>query len=111
MGKRLSIVVPCYNEEEALPVTAERLETKVSDLRKCNRFDRITDHKVYFVDNGSRGRTWDVIQELNQKNNLFCSIKLSGKEYLHMSIGVCENILERYIWKPKGDLDTSLRQY
>ena len=75
---KLSIVVPCYNEEEALPVTAMKLLDKINAIRDCEKFKKITDYRVYFIDDGSSDRTWELIQELREKNNLFCGIKLSS---------------------------------
>jgi glycosyltransferase involved in cell wall biosynthesis len=77
---KLSIVVPCYNEEEALPVTAMKLLDKINVLRNCEKFKKITDYRVYFIDDGSSDGTWQLIQELRAKNNLFCGIKLSGNK-------------------------------
>ncbi|MBO7174672.1 MAG: glycosyltransferase family 2 protein [Spirochaetaceae bacterium] len=77
MKQVISIVVPCYNEEEALPVTAKKIEEKITALKKNDKFKCITDYSVYFVDDGSQDGTWNLIQQLNEENKLFCGIKLS----------------------------------
>jgi glycosyltransferase involved in cell wall biosynthesis len=71
----LSIVVPCFNEEEVLPESAKRLD---------ELFDRLIGDKqihpesrIYFVDDGSRDRTWSLIRELNGVKKRFGGIKLS----------------------------------
>lgn len=77
---RLSIVVPCYNEEDALPVTAGKLEGKISALQRRDAFKAITDYKIYFVDDGSTDGTWDIIRQLNERSGLFCGVKLAGNK-------------------------------
>jgi glycosyltransferase involved in cell wall biosynthesis len=73
---KLAIVIPCYNEEDALPVTAETLKAKISGMK--NKFENISDYKIFFVDDGSIDNTWNIIEELHEKDNLFCGIKLAG---------------------------------
>jgi glycosyltransferase involved in cell wall biosynthesis len=76
MIKLVNIVVPCFNEEAVLPQTARQLAGVVDDL---------VDHGIiapasciYFVDDGSRDRTWEIICELWQENpERFHGIKLS----------------------------------
>lgn len=72
---RLTIVVPCYNEEEVLPETARRL----TDLKERLMTDgRITaDSRVLFVDDGSRDRTWSLIEDLAQSDPGLGGVKLS----------------------------------
>lgn len=71
----LSIVVPCYNEEAVLPVTARRLLTLLADLRA--RGDVAEGSGLYFVDDGSRDRTWQLIEELAAADPHLHGIKLS----------------------------------
>ena len=73
--KTIYLVVPCYNEEEVLHETARRLKEKFNKLindKVISRFSKIT-----FVDDGSKDRTWDIIEELNDSNSIFSGIKLS----------------------------------
>lgn len=58
----LYIVVPCYNEEEALRSSAEALLEKLDTLRK----NEIVSEKsrIVFVDDGSSDRTWELIEQL-----------------------------------------------
>ena len=71
----LYLVVPCYNEEEVLPETSRRLKDKLADL--CEK-GKITDKsRVLFVDDGSRDKTWQIITELNEKDERFGGVKLS----------------------------------
>ena len=71
----LYIVVPCYNEEEVLPVTAPMFKEKLAVL---SAEELISDSsKVLFVNDGSKDRTWDVLSELCKSDPVFCAIKLS----------------------------------
>ena len=73
--KKIYLVVPCYNEEEVLCETAKRLELKMKTLidnKDINKYSR-----VIFVDDGSKDKTWSIIEELKNNNELFGGIKLS----------------------------------
>ena len=75
MGDTLYIVVPCYNEEEVLRVTADKLAEKMKALTVGGK---ISDSgKVVFVDDGSRDGTWGLIEQLCAENVLFAGVKLS----------------------------------
>ena len=69
------IVVPCYNEEEVLPVTTPMFKEKVKELSKADLIDERS--RILFVNDGSKDRTWDVLSELCQADPVFCAIKLS----------------------------------
>ena len=71
----LSIVVPCYNEEEVLPETAKRLAELLALL--VGKGLAHGDSAVYFVDDGSRDRTWELIQTLSQSDARLHGVKLS----------------------------------
>ncbi len=75
MNNILYVVVPCYNEEEVLPETSKRLEEKLNSLIEQNKISK--NSKVLFVDDGSKDNTWQLIEDLHQKNNMFCGVKLS----------------------------------
>lgn len=69
------LVVPCYNEEEVLRETASRLKDKIQGLisnKVISDKSRIT-----FVDDGSKDRTWSIIEELNSNDKIFSGVKLS----------------------------------
>ena len=71
----LYIVVPCYNEEEVLPETAKRLKAKLEALVGEGKISRQS--RVMFVNDGSRDRTWELIEELHQSDPLFSGVNLS----------------------------------
>lgn len=75
MVPTLAIVVPCYNEEEVLPETARRLDGLVSRMADGGLVAEGS--CVYFVDDGSRDRTWEIIARLADGNPRFVGVKLS----------------------------------
>jgi glycosyltransferase involved in cell wall biosynthesis len=75
MNDILYLVVPCYNEEEVLPETARRLEealTGLMEARKCG-----PDSRILFVNDGSRDRTWSLIEQLHETQPHVCGLRLS----------------------------------
>jgi glycosyltransferase involved in cell wall biosynthesis len=83
----LSIVVPCYNEEDALPETAKRLLQKLGQLRADSGVSDAS--RIVFVDDGSRDGTWRIIQNLyREAPESFCGIKLS-RNCGHQNALVC----------------------
>ncbi len=76
----LYLVVPCYNEAEMLPKTAEVLKEKLADL--VERFALSPKSRVAFVDDGSKDDTWAIIEQLATAEP-FVGVKMSrnfGKE-------------------------------
>jgi glycosyltransferase involved in cell wall biosynthesis len=75
----ISLVVPCYNEEEVLPETAKRLSGKIQQLIR----EKIISEKstILFVDDGSVDNTWGLIKKFHEENpQSFGGIKLSKNE-------------------------------
>ncbi len=58
---RLAIVVPCYNEEEVLKLASEALRGVLEDLVQKEKI--APDSFIMFVNDGSRDRTWELIEE------------------------------------------------
>ena len=76
MSETLYIVIPCYNEEEMLPITSEALLKKMETLKSENKISY--DSKVMFVDDGSKDNTWKLIEKLHKENPItFTGLKLS----------------------------------
>ena len=75
MQEILYIVVPCYNEEEVLPETARRLKGKLEALIRAGRISE--ESRVLFVNDGSRDRTWSIIQELHREDKRFSGVDLT----------------------------------
>ena len=75
MAHKLMVVIPCYNEEEVLPETSRRLVDKMASLVKKGLITE--DSRVLLVNDGSRDRTWELIEQLHRENPLFEGVKLS----------------------------------
>ncbi|MCL2832369.1 MAG: glycosyltransferase family 2 protein [Treponema sp.] len=73
----LALIIPCYNEQEVLPETANRLLLKLQNLINDNIIS--PNSKIVFVDDGSGDNTWSIINDqfINNPQN-FDGIKLSG---------------------------------
>lgn len=71
----LYIIVPCYNEEQVLPVTAPMFLEQIQNMIQANRVARSS--KVLFVDDGSKDKTWEIIKHLAEKETVFCGIAQS----------------------------------
>jgi len=71
----LTIVVPCYNEEDVLPETIKQLTNVLEHLMEEHLI--AGGSKVLFVDDGSRDRTWELIEQESERNPLVTGIKLS----------------------------------
>jgi polyisoprenyl-phosphate glycosyltransferase len=72
---QVSIVVPCYNEQEVLPETSRRLLDVMDRLVQRGLANDAS--AIYYVDDGSRDRTWEVIAELSRSDSRIKGIKLS----------------------------------
>ena len=71
----LYLVVPCYNEEEVITDTADKLATK---LRELIDKDKISERsKIIFVNDGSMDLTWKLIEDLHSRDKIFGGINLS----------------------------------
>ena len=71
----LWIVIPCYNEEAVLPVTAPMFLKKLEELAAAGRISESS--RILFVDDGSADATWDIIRDLARKNEHYLGIQQS----------------------------------
>ncbi len=71
----LYIVIPCYNEEEVLPITAPQFLGKIKDLAAQGLISE--DSRVLFVNDGSRDRTWEIIKRLAKSDEHYIGISQS----------------------------------
>ena len=78
--KSLSIVVPCYNEEEVLGELKSRLIAVVSKLE--------IPYEIILVDDGSKDKTWSILEDLSASTPCFKSIRLS-RNYGHQIALTC----------------------
>lgn len=73
---KLTIVIPCYNEEQVLPWTLDKLATLIGRLKT----EADTDARLLLVDDGSRDRTWEIISEAAKAHCYVSGIRLSHNE-------------------------------
>ena len=72
---KLFIVIPCYNEEKVLPLTAPLFLKKIKDLHDAGLIT--VDSAVLFVNDGSRDATWEIIKKLSEEDPHYKGIALS----------------------------------
>lgn len=75
MAPKLIIVVPCYNEQEVLPITSEMFLNKILELSAAGKIS--PDSRVLFVNDGSKDKTWEIICALSEKDEHFIGISQS----------------------------------
>ena len=71
----LYLVIPCYNEEAVLPETARQLLEKMNSMFERGMISR--ESKIMFVNDGSKDKTWEIIEELHRSNPIYSGVKLS----------------------------------
>lgn len=74
--KKISIIIPAYNEQESLPILYERLTKLMENLNNYN-------FEVLFVNDGSKDKTIEIIKELREKDERICYVDFArnfGKE-------------------------------
>ncbi len=71
----LYMVIPCYNEEEVLPITAPQFLGKLQELRDRGKIS--DESRVLFVNDGSKDRTWSIITELAAQDPHYVGIAQS----------------------------------
>lgn len=75
MEKKLWIVIPCYNEEDVLPITSKMFLEELNLLIGKGKISK--ESKILFVDDGSRDNTWKIIKSLSEENEHYIGIKQS----------------------------------
>ena len=74
--KKISIIVPAYNEEESLPYLYERLNKLMNEIKDY-------EFEVLFINDGSKDKTLQIIKDLRAKDERICYVDFSrnfGKE-------------------------------
>lgn len=71
----LYMVIPCYNEEKVLPITAPLFLEKLNYLIGENKISQ--ESRILFINDGSRDATWDIIEKLSQEDTHYCGIAQS----------------------------------
>ena len=79
--KKISIIVPAYNEEESLPFLYERLSKTMDSIKGYN-------FEILFINDGSKDKTLELIKKLREEDKRICYVNLSrnfGKEIAMMA--------------------------
>lgn len=71
----LGIVIPCYNEEEVLPETVKQLTVLMREMEQDQLID--PNSAIWFVDDGSKDKTWKLIEEYVASNPYIRGLKLA----------------------------------
>lgn len=71
----LYIVIPCYNEQEVLPITAPLFLAKIEELVEKNKINE--ESRILFVNDGSKDSTWEIIEKLSNENKHYIGISQS----------------------------------
>ncbi len=71
----LYIVIPCYNEEDVLPITAPMFLEKITTLSRQGKISPLS--RVLFVNDGSKDKTWEVISSLAKSDEHYIGISQS----------------------------------
>ena len=75
MQPSLYIVVPCYNEQEVLPITAPLFRRKLLQLIADGKIS--DESRILFVNDGSKDRTWEIICAMAEKEEHILGVSLS----------------------------------
>ena len=81
-GSILYLVVPCYNEEEVIITSAQKMKDKMQGL--INKGIISSKSKIMFVNDGSKDNTWKIIHGLCKADSIFSGICFS-RNYGHQS--------------------------
>ena len=68
----LWIVIPCYNEEQVLPITTPMFLNKIKELADQGKISK--NSRVLFVNDGSKDKTWEIICDLAKQDERFIGI-------------------------------------
>ena len=74
--KKISVIIPAYNEEESLPLLYDRMEKLMSNMPNY-------EFEILFINDGSKDKTLEIIKDMRQKDNRICYVDFSrnfGKE-------------------------------
>ena len=75
MSTKLYMVIPCYNEDEVLPITAKLFAETLENLTAKGKIS--DESRILFVDDGSKDDTWKLITDFSKEDTRICGIRLS----------------------------------
>jgi dolichol-phosphate mannosyltransferase len=108
---KISVIVPCYNEEDVLPKLFERLGTVAATWN--------SDYEIICVNDGSRDRTWEILKEQNQKDPRWlglCFARNFGHQTavsagLHFATGDCAVVIDADLQDPPEEISKLLAKW
>ena len=71
----LYLVIPCYNEEQVLPLTSGKFKANLEELMDAGKIS--SDSRVMFVNDGSKDTTWDILTSLCEEDKKYAAISLA----------------------------------
>lgn len=71
----LYIVIPCYNEEKVLPITAPMFLEKINSLVSKGKIS--SQSRIMFINDGSKDKTWEIISDLSKQDEHYIGISQS----------------------------------
>lgn len=71
----LYFVIPCYNEEAVLPVTAKLFKGELEILAEKGKIS--AESRILYVDDGSRDRTWEILLEMSREDRRVLAVRQS----------------------------------
>lgn len=112
----LSVIIPCYNEENTLQICYEKIKSLLASYNNENILDK---HEIIFVDDGSVDTTWELIKKLISQDSNVHGIKFSrnfGKEAaifsgLEKAQGDCAVIMDCDLQHPPEFIEKMLNYY
>lgn len=75
MLPKLIMIIPCYNEQDVLPITSKLFLDKLTQLTDEKKISE--ESRIMFVNDGSRDNTWDIIKNLAETDSRFMGISQS----------------------------------
>lgn len=109
--KTISIVIPCYNEEQVLPLLVDRINALVGGWE-----DKV---EIVCVNDGSRDRTWDMLVQITARNSAWKAICLS-RNFGHQAAvsagifhasGDCVCIIDADLQDPPETLESFIKKW
>lgn len=72
MDTKLYMIIPCYNEEQVLPITCKMFLEELQDLMSKGKIS--DESRIMFVNDGSKDSTWEIIEKLAKEDRHFIGI-------------------------------------
>ena len=80
---KISIIIPCFNEEEALPIYYAEMKKVMDSMKKQTSFE------LLFVDDGSSDRTYEIMKDLHRKKGRKMSVPILFQKLWKRSCDLC----------------------